>query len=77
MIIKQLNKYKDIKYDSINSELLDNLKSENSNLKQLIKSYEDRNLTMKEIEKKYMEKQAKFDKDLIELEMKYKEVIMV
>ena len=50
------------------------LKNENSNLKQLIKSYEERNISITELERKIREKQAKHEKELKDLDIKYKDV---
>lgn len=50
------------------------LQKENTNLKQIIKSYEERNISITELERKIREKQAKHERELKELETKYKEV---
>jgi len=42
-------------------------------LKQIIKSYEDRNISITELERKIREKQAKHEKELKELDSKYKD----
>jgi hypothetical protein len=61
--------------DPVDSDHFENLKNENQSLKQIIKSYEERNISITELEKKIREKQAKHDRELKELEAKYKEVI--
>lgn len=55
-------------------DYVENLKNENLNLKQIIKSYEERNISITELERKIREKQAKHEKELKDLEDKYKEV---
>jgi len=61
--------------DPVDSDHFENLKNENQSLKQIIKSYEERNISITELEKKIREKQAKHDRELKELEAKYKEII--
>jgi hypothetical protein len=51
------------------------IKSENNNLKLLIKSYEDRNNIIIDLEKKLRLQQARYEKDVKELENAYKEKI--
>ena len=46
------------------------------NLKQIIKSYEERNISITELERKIREKQAKHEKELKDLEAKYKDVFI-
>ena len=55
-------------------DYVENLKNENLNLKQIIKSYEERNISITELERKIREKQAKHEKELKDLEDKYKDV---
>lgn len=69
-IWNQVNKNR----DPSDSDYFDNLKNENLSLKQIIKSYEERNISITELEKKIREKQAKHERELKELEAKYKEV---
>jgi len=71
----QLSKLKEIKIELNSQDLIENLKKENLNLKLLMKSYEDRSAQFKEVEEKYREKQTKYEKELVELEAKYKEKI--
>ena len=54
---------------------MDLIKSENNNLKLLIKSYEDRNNIIIDLEKKLRLQQARYEKDVKELENAYKEKI--
>jgi uncharacterized protein involved in exopolysaccharide biosynthesis len=49
---------------------INNLKSENEGLKTLIKSYEERNINLSELEKKFRIKQANYEKEIDQ----YKEV---
>ena len=67
-----MNKTKGV---NVNTDFLENLKTENSNLKQLIKSYEERNFSIIELEKKIREKQSKHEKELKDLDSKFKDVI--
>jgi hypothetical protein len=53
------------------------LKLEINNLKQVIKSYEDQNLKLAEMEKKLKNQNLKFEKQIKALEDKYKERIQV
>jgi len=69
-ILNQVSKNR----DPSDSDYFENLKNENQSLKQIIKSYEERNISITELEKKIREKQAKHDRELKELEAKYKEV---
>jgi hypothetical protein len=67
-----VGKYKTGSTDTKEIELL---KSENSNLKLLIKSYEDRNNIIIELEKKLRSQQARYEKEVKDLESAYKEKI--
>lgn len=51
------------------------IKSENNNLKLLIKSYEDRNNIIIELEKKLRMQQARYEKEVKDLENAHKEKI--
>jgi hypothetical protein len=51
------------------------LKTEIKNLKQILKSYEDQNLKLTEMEKKLRSANAKHEKDMKSIEEKYKEKI--
>lgn len=62
--------------ESKESDYNENLKNENMNLKQIIKSYEERNISITELERKIREKQAKHEKELKDLEAKYKDVFI-
>ena len=70
-IVQQISKTKESNRDS---DFIMDLKNENSNLKQLIKSYEERNISITELERKIREKQAKHEKELKDLDIKYKDV---
>ena len=72
---KKLNYFKENKNDFNQNEIIESLKNENSSLKMLMKSYDDRSTGIKDLEEKYRDKQAKYDKELKDLEMNYKEVI--
>ena len=54
---------------------MDLIKSENNNLKLLIKSYEDRNNIIIELEKKLRFQQARYEKEVKDLESAHKEKI--
>lgn len=60
--------------DITDSGHVENMKNENINLKHIIKSYEERNISITELERKIREKQAKHEKELKDLEARYKEV---
>jgi hypothetical protein len=51
------------------------LRLEINNLKQVVKSYEDQNLKLAEMEKKLKNQNIKFDKQIKQIEDKYKERI--
>ena len=62
--------------ESKESDYNENLKNENMNLKQIIKSYEERKISITELERKIREKKAKQEKELKDLEAKYKDVFI-
>lgn len=63
------------KSGGIDNKEVDLLRSENNNLKLLIKSYEDRNNIIIELEKKLRSQQARYEKEVKDLESAYKEKI--
>ena len=71
LFIQELEKFKDTDFEEI-----DNLKNENMNLKFLVKSYEERNLTITELEKKIRSQQTKFESEIKDIKSVYKEKIM-
>jgi|LauGreDrversion4_2_1035121.scaffolds.fasta_scaffold303064_1 hypothetical protein len=64
-----------VKIPTTESREIEFIKSENNNLKLLIKSYEDRNNIIIDLEKKLRLQQARYEKDVKELEIAYKEKI--
>jgi len=73
-LIQQLNTSK-VKIPNSEVREIEFIKSENNNLKLLIKSYEDRNNIIIDLEKKLRLQQARYEKDVKDLENAYKEKI--
>lgn len=74
IIYKNLKQFSKVK-GNVDLKEVELIKSENCNLKLLIKSYEERNNIISELEKKLHLQQMKYEKELRDLGLSYKDKI--